>query len=260
MISRLEILFPDDRLLSSNGKWFDVKGRLSFLENARPEVHISTLSEDIDGSGKLVLRTYAPIWKNGNIEALLIGVTDVEKLPQHYKSWAFGNQVYVYLLEGKSGKFIVDTWHKTLSSMEALGSRKAKPGFSYEKAWKDLMEGRSGNIVFQSRTTGRVFVRTLRTRGRQSLGCRTRGPGRRRIPERGTGTAYLLYSDGVCFCRLRCVFRLDACQGQKTDEREGNAAATGSQYVRSGKDAVRCAQNIHTPRGGSDESCGYDGS
>lgn len=154
MISRLEILFPDDRLLSSNGKWFDVKGRLSFLENARPEVHISTLSEDIDGSGKLVLRTYAPIWKNGNIEALLIGVTDVEKLPQHYKSWAFGNQVYVYLLEGKSGKFIVDTWHKTLSSMEALGSRKAKPGFSYEKAWKDLMEGRSGNIVFQSRTTG----------------------------------------------------------------------------------------------------------
>lgn len=154
MISRLEILFPGDRLLSNNGKWFDVKGRLSFLENARPEIHISDLAEDIDGSGKLVLRTYVPIWKDGNIEALLIGVTDVEKLPQQYNTWAFGRQSYIYLVEGKSGKFLVDTWHKTLSSMEALGSRKTKPGYSYEKVRTDFMEGRSGNIAFLSRTTG----------------------------------------------------------------------------------------------------------
>ncbi len=154
MISRLEILFPDDRLLSNNGKWFDVKGRLSFLENARPDIHISDRAEDIDGSGKLVLRTYVPIWKNGKIAALLIGVTEVEELPKQYDTWAFGSQSHIYLVEGNSGNFLVDTWHAQLSNVDVLGTRKTKPGYSYQRMQKDLTEGKGGDIAFLSRTTG----------------------------------------------------------------------------------------------------------
>lgn len=154
MVSRLEILFPDDRVLLKDGTVVDATGRLSFAAEAEKGVHISDLEDDLGGRGKKVLRNYVPIRKNGEDAALLMGVADVERLPELYNSRAYGGRSHVYVLDGRSGDFLVDTWHNTLGNIKNMGRRKARPGNSMERMEADLAAGRSGNIAILSRTSG----------------------------------------------------------------------------------------------------------
>ncbi len=154
MMSHLEILFPDDSVLLTDGSRINAAGRLSFAREAEQGVHISDLEEDLGRNGKKVLRIYAPIRKDGETAALLVGIVDVENLPRIYDTWAFGNQSHIYVVEGISGDFLVDTWHKELGNVNALGRRKAKPGNSSEQMAADIAAGRSGDIAFLSKTVG----------------------------------------------------------------------------------------------------------
>lgn len=154
ILSRLEILLPGDRVLLNNGEIIDASGVLSFEEEAAKGAHISDKTVDLLDSESYILRSFVPIERDGAVAGVLYGVIDLQTLPYQWKVEEFGGNASVYVIDGKTGDFIMDTWHKTLGNLIDLGSRRMKAGYTPEQFTEDIFAGETGYVVFVSRTIG----------------------------------------------------------------------------------------------------------
>lgn len=152
-VIRLEILFPDDRILSADGTFLEADGQISFTDKRMKGCHISRRAEDLDGSGRMILRYFIPIEKEGHVKALLYGVIDLEKVPQPYAVKEYHEKANLYVIEGTSGDFLVDTLHKNLGNIHELKNRPVKDGFTTEQAINDMKYCMAGRTAFKSFTT-----------------------------------------------------------------------------------------------------------
>lgn len=154
ILSRLEILLPGDRVLLNNGKVVDASGVLSFEKEAAKGAHISDKKVDLLDSESYILRSFVPIERDGAVAGVLYGVIDLQTLPYQWKAEEFGGNASVYVIDGNTGDFIMDTWHKTLGNLIDLGSRRMKAGYTPEQFSEDIFAGETGYVVFVSRTIG----------------------------------------------------------------------------------------------------------
>ena len=154
ILSRLEILLPGDRVLLNNGEIVDASGVLSFEEEAAKGAHISDKTVDLLDSESYILRSFVPIERDGAVAGVLYGVIDLQTLPYQWKAEEFGGNASVYVIDGNTGDFIMDTWHKTLGNLIDLGSRRMKAGYTPEQFAEDIFAGETGYVVFVSRTIG----------------------------------------------------------------------------------------------------------
>ena len=154
MMSRFEILLPNNTVITKGGKTIDANGILSFNEIASLGHHITNKEIDVLNGGGYILRHYIPIVKGDNVIAMLYGVIDLENMPDDLLSGFYGGKAAVYLIDGNTGDFLVDTWHSELGNIWALGERKMAPGYDNEKLKQGLIDGKSDYVVFVSETTG----------------------------------------------------------------------------------------------------------
>ena len=155
MMSRLELLLPDDTVLTEGGKRVDVSGQLSFEEEAGHGAHVSDRVQDLDEDGTYIVRNYVPVKRDGQIIAMLYGVVELGSLPEDLEAAPYGGQAAIYIIEGQTGDFLVDTWHsESGGNIWALGRREMAPGYDHEVLKQGLTEGDTGYVVFVSETTG----------------------------------------------------------------------------------------------------------
>lgn len=157
IFNEIELFLPENRLLKQDGRELLLQGELSFEEEAKLEGHISALIEDPWNPGKKVLRSYVPVRKNGEISALLCGIIETDRMDEGYSIHAFGGTVQLYVIDGDSGNFIINTWHNSLGNIENWENHKVKSGYSREQWRSDLKEGKRGSIVSFSESSGEYF-------------------------------------------------------------------------------------------------------
>lgn len=154
MISHIALLLPGDKVMLPGEEPRDTGGVLSFKEEAADCYHISDRSTDIRDESRMILRNFVPVVKSGKTVAVLYGVVDLQTLPEQIKVSAYDKQAAVYLIDGTSGNFIVDTWHESLGELSDMRERKTKAGYSSEDLSRDVKEGNAGHCIFESNTTG----------------------------------------------------------------------------------------------------------
>ena len=153
IISRMELLLPDGRLLQPGGVWRDMSGQISFDRLAAKGDHISSRTKDING--ELIVRICVPVAAGGSVQAVLCGIVRLDTLRELFRPDLYDGQAQLYVIEANSGCFLVDTWHDSLSSVADLGYRPTAPGTkTAAEADNDMKAGRSGTIVFTSRSIG----------------------------------------------------------------------------------------------------------
>ena len=157
MISHMEILYPDNQILVSDGALLDVTGRLNFDEEAKKGIHVSRKSAGIYNPEDFVVRNFVPIERDGETIAMLIGSISLSELPEIYKVRSYNGEASIYLLEIETGDFLLDTWHKSLGNLHDLGGRKLVIGKSIPETVEEMKLGRSGNLAFVSKTTGETL-------------------------------------------------------------------------------------------------------
>lgn len=155
MMSRIEILLPDNTVLTKGAKKIDVEGKLSFAEEAARGEHITGREQDISEDGEYIVRNYVPITRDGSTIAMLYGIVELTNFSEELGTAPYGGKAAMYVIEGGTGDFLVDTWHDELSNIWSMGRRKMASGYDHEKLKKGLQEGRSEYVVFISQTIGR---------------------------------------------------------------------------------------------------------
>ncbi len=151
--SRLELLLPGDRVRSASGAWMDVSGRLSFEREAALGAHISDREPGLHREG-LVVRHYVPVKRQGETVAMLYGVIELGSLRHDLPYTPYGGQAAVYVIDGATGDFLVDTWHQGTQpgNIWALGSRAMAPGYDDAQLRQGLVDGEKNFVVFVSQT------------------------------------------------------------------------------------------------------------
>lgn len=146
-ISHLEVLLPDNRVITSDGNYADVSGTLSYAEEVEKGEYVSTnATVDISCGDKKVLKSAVPILQKGETIGILYGITEVNSLPLYYVADSYGENASIYLIDGDSGDFIMDTWHLSLGNIADWSKHKVK-GQKTSEIDTDIKSGKSGYLV-----------------------------------------------------------------------------------------------------------------
>lgn len=152
--SRLELLLPGDQVVDADGNRADTDGKLSFEEEAARGIHISDRTRSLDDSC-WVVRQFVPIQHDGETLAVLCGVVELASWGNTLPYSPYSGQAAVYLIDGATGDFLIDTWHtgEELGNLWALGSRPMAKGYNDLQLRQGMVKGESNFVVFVSNTT-----------------------------------------------------------------------------------------------------------
>lgn len=130
-MSQIGLLLPDDTVIYGDGVKLDVKGKLSFAQESALGAHISERSTGLLDSSALVLRHFVPVKRDGQVIGMLYGLVLLEQLPVSMSILPYTGKGAIYLLEGNTGNYLIDTWHDgPLGNMWQHGARELEPGYA----------------------------------------------------------------------------------------------------------------------------------
>ena len=146
-ISHLEVLLPDNRVITCDGNYVDASGTLSYAEEVEKGEYVSTnATVDISYGDKKVLKSAVPILQEGETIGILYGITEVNSLPLYYVADSYAENASIYLIDGDSGDFIMDTWHLSLGNIADWSKHKVK-GQKTSEIDTDIKSGKSGYLA-----------------------------------------------------------------------------------------------------------------
>ncbi len=155
----VRVLLPDNRILLADGTIMEKSeiSNLVFAEEAPLGEHISNRTYNLS-TGQPILRHFVPVIQDGETVALLYGVTDLENLPESLNvDNIYNGRAYVYIIDTRSGDFLVDTRHETLGNISDFSadqsSRKTKGEKSWDEYTEDLIHLKSGYVVYRTEKT-----------------------------------------------------------------------------------------------------------
>lgn len=157
-MSCIALLMPDGQMLTGAGEALSPAG-LEFQTERDKAPYVSgvvSLPEDPDA--KLFYQV-APVQRGGETVALLYGFVDLQAFADQLTVTAFDGKAQIYVADGETGDFLVDTWHETLGNIfdADIMNRKVKPGYDYLQMKQDFVDGTAGHIAFFSNTAGEYF-------------------------------------------------------------------------------------------------------
>ena len=151
--SRLELLLPDSTVLAPDGVTIDAHGALSFDELAAVGAHISDREVDLDGED-YVVRHFVPVERDGETVAILYGVIELGTLGAELPYSPYSGEAAVYVIDGATGDYLIDTWHDEPGNIWDGGSRPMAEGYDDATLRQGLIDGESNYVVFVSQTIG----------------------------------------------------------------------------------------------------------
>ncbi|MGN1097326.1 MAG: cache domain-containing protein, partial [Clostridia bacterium] len=157
--SAVGLLLPDNRLVMDNGEENTLENVFDYSSELSKIPYVSGVVNMPDGSGEKAFYQAIPVERNGKIAGILYGYTNLADFGHSITLTAFDGKAQIYVADGESGDFLVDTWHEKLGNIwdGDIMNRKVKPGYDYAGMKKDFVEGKSGHIAFLSKTAGEYF-------------------------------------------------------------------------------------------------------
>ncbi len=154
---KIRVLLPDDRVLTPDGGITDASESqdLSFAAEAPLGEHVTDRGVSV-GGGSMVLRHFVPIIQDGETVALLYGITRLDELPEAINiDNIYNARASVYIIDTRTGDFILDTWHKELGNIRDFeGGRPTKGEATWEDFTQNLMGMGTGYVIFKPDSTG----------------------------------------------------------------------------------------------------------
>ena len=157
-ISVVGLLLPDGRLILG-GEEETVREELDYSAELAKVPYVSGAVTPQGEDSARVYYQAVPVIRDGETVAILYGFVDLADLAAGIPITAFDGRAQVFVTDGETGDFLVDTWHPALGNTfdEEIMSRKVKPGYDYHRMKEDFTQGRRGRVAFWSNTAGEYF-------------------------------------------------------------------------------------------------------
>lgn len=152
----IRVLMPDNEILIPNGQIVKAINNddISFDVESKLGEHISnrgnSLTQDVP-----ILRHFVPIIQDGQVAAMLYGVTDLSSLPESLSIESlYNSSANVYIIDTQTGDFILDTKHEELKNVsdysEEVQPRRTKGKRSWNECIQNMLNLDTGYIVYRT--------------------------------------------------------------------------------------------------------------
>lgn len=157
LISSYSVLLPNGQMVYDRNVAFQVSTLPDFKRESTKPTHFISRYYGVTGNEHAAY--VAPIIKDGQPVGILYGYVRLSDLPEKIAYKAFDGQGHLYLVDGSTGDFLMDTWHNSLDNMydEYFSHRKTKLGTSFVQMRENVAKERAGYVVFESKTIGEDF-------------------------------------------------------------------------------------------------------
>lgn len=149
LFSRIGILNPDCTFITKDGT-YDLKGKLSFKDEALKGEHITGRTYSYSIPGEQVVRSAVPIIVNGETVGMIYGIIKIETINEKYINMAKDLDAQLFVYDKETGKFVIDTIETPPGELSELKKRKYNDGYSYES----MVNNDNGFTSFKSIRTG----------------------------------------------------------------------------------------------------------
>lgn len=153
IFNRIDVLYPDEKLLLQTGKMIDVSNMVSFEELAALGEHMSDRTVDIE-TKKSVIYYYVPVIRNNEVLAILVGVIDCKELSNIFKVEPYNGQAICCIVDYSDGNFIMDDWHSELGNIFEMKERKKLKRYEDVDLVDDIKNAKTGAIAYVSKKNG----------------------------------------------------------------------------------------------------------
>ncbi|MDD3186641.1 MAG: diguanylate cyclase [Anaerostipes sp.] len=153
-VDYVEILYPNNTMLDADGTVRDVSKSFDFNKEAKKGVYISDISYSTKDSGARVIRNAVPVIRNGQTIYMLYGVVGLTNFEKTYTTNIYEGNAYVYLVDGNTGDFLLDTWHNSVGNISDFFNRKNISKDNFRDAAAKMKKGKGGKLAFVSQSTG----------------------------------------------------------------------------------------------------------
>lgn len=150
------ILLPDNTLIMPKNAGIHFTKRLNFETESR---NTATVKEFFTREGENYIAYEEPILENGQTAAILLGFVKQADLSRFFKDHAFNDSCKLYLINGMTDHYWVDTFHnykegKVISDFVSVDTSFISRLFNGRKA---VVEDRSHFSVYESESTGEMY-------------------------------------------------------------------------------------------------------
>ncbi len=162
-ICSLAVLLPGGEMFYSERPDFVLESTPDFESEKKLAPYVS---ERCGGEKKYIYYAQPLFFSDdNNVGGILYGFVDLESFPSLFSTTTYDGQCQEYIIDGRNGDFLMDTWHEELGNMIALGERETKSGYDAHDMKSDVTNGIGGYVVFRSKTTGEFFHSAYRPIG-----------------------------------------------------------------------------------------------
>lgn len=149
---QIRVLLSNNQILLHDGTVTEITdlGFLDFQKEAALGEHIS--DRVVSASGEPALRHFVPVYQNGEIVALIFGVTYLNTLADSINIQNIYNaSANVYIVDTKTGDYIMDTTHDALGNLydDDKLNRETKGAEDWAAYQDELMSLRSGHVIYR---------------------------------------------------------------------------------------------------------------
>ncbi len=152
--SRVDILYPGDRIVLGNGAEQALRSDLSFKTIAQGGEHMSARMIDTE-TGKEAVYYFVLVEKDGETTAILAGVLESAVLVEEFHPAIYDGNASYCIVDSRDGNYIMDTWHDELGNVYTTPTRTRVKGYENVDLKSDIKAQKTGVVAFQSHTTGK---------------------------------------------------------------------------------------------------------
>ena len=154
LMEHIALLLPGDKVLWSHQPPINVKGIMSFEQEAKHGTHVTDKLVDLRDRNNFILRNFVPVQKDGKTVAMLYGVINLRTLPAFMNQNIYHGQAVYFIIDGDNGDFILNTHRTKLGNMWDVPESEIKSGDSNEVMRAKLAKGQSGYNIIKSAISG----------------------------------------------------------------------------------------------------------
>ncbi len=150
-----QVLYPGNYVFRDTGERQDVSKFMNFAEESKQGVHISDDMPSFLIPGRKVIRVFAPVVKDNRVIAMTYNSVYPDEMKNHFKVDIYLGKAQLFIVDGNTGHYLMDNWHNDLNqNVSGLKNRNYQSGYKAEDFLFALQEGKAGETVFQSVSTG----------------------------------------------------------------------------------------------------------
>ncbi len=153
MFDRIDILYPDGRLLCQDGSVIHFEGMLTYDELLAASPFMTQRTTD-PRSGHEVLYYFTAIHSHAQVEGLLIGTIDCTMLRAQFPLNIYGGKARLYLLDRTDGHFIMCDWDGSFDHIDQINQYEMLPGYDAEDLIQAALAGDTGRVAYRSLPSG----------------------------------------------------------------------------------------------------------